>query len=199
MNFAERLRTLRQQHGVTTFKLGDVLGLNSTTITKWENGAFPSERTLNKLCDFFGVSMDYLLGRSDVKITVMREARWAEIAVVENTKPYKGKVIRFQDIPKDSIGKDKETDYLITSPYDDAMYPIIEKNDTVLIKKQSIANSGEYIFFTVNVSEGMIRKFVQKDNGIELHAINPYYAVKKIDDISKLKILGVVKQSTKKF
>ncbi|MBP3667413.1 MAG: helix-turn-helix transcriptional regulator [Clostridia bacterium] len=38
------------------------LGLSNATATKWKNGATPRNNTLKKVADYFGVSVDYLLG-----------------------------------------------------------------------------------------------------------------------------------------
>lgn len=42
-----------------------VIGVSSATCTKWKNGAIPNGETLLKLADHLGVSVDYLLGRTD--------------------------------------------------------------------------------------------------------------------------------------
>lgn len=43
------------------------LGLANSAPTKWRNGTIPTGETLCKLADYFGVSIDYLLGRSKIK------------------------------------------------------------------------------------------------------------------------------------
>lgn len=39
------------------------LGISSGSITKWKNGTLPRGETLSKLASYFGVSVDYLLGK----------------------------------------------------------------------------------------------------------------------------------------
>ncbi|MDH7577148.1 MAG: helix-turn-helix transcriptional regulator [Bacillota bacterium] len=65
--FAARLVSLRKQRRLSTQKLADALGLKSKgTITQFEKGiTSPSVDTLIALADFFDVSLDYLVGRSD--------------------------------------------------------------------------------------------------------------------------------------
>ena len=43
------------------------LGLSCAAATKWRNGAVPRETTLLKIADHFGVSVDYLLGKTEQK------------------------------------------------------------------------------------------------------------------------------------
>ena len=44
------------------------LGLSSAAATHWKNGKQPTAEILNKIADYFNVSVDYLLGRTDKKI-----------------------------------------------------------------------------------------------------------------------------------
>lgn len=39
------------------------LGISSGAVTSWKNGKVPHHSTLVKLADYFGVSVDFLLGR----------------------------------------------------------------------------------------------------------------------------------------
>jgi len=41
------------------------LGFSAATATSWKNGAIPNGAALQKLADYFTVSVDYLLGRTD--------------------------------------------------------------------------------------------------------------------------------------
>lgn len=45
--------------------VGKKLEIASSTITQWKQGALPSGENLIKLADFFGCSIDYLLGRAE--------------------------------------------------------------------------------------------------------------------------------------
>ena len=39
------------------------LAISTSSVTKWKNGAIPSGATLSKISQYFGVSVDYLLGK----------------------------------------------------------------------------------------------------------------------------------------
>ena len=43
------------------------IGVASGSITKWKNGTIPNGDTLLKIAAYFDVSVDYLLGRTDIK------------------------------------------------------------------------------------------------------------------------------------
>lgn len=64
--FAERLRELRQDAGLTTRQLAAKLNIGQSSITHWENGTrLASIDGLRKVAKFFGVSADYLIGLED--------------------------------------------------------------------------------------------------------------------------------------
>ena len=41
------------------------LGIASGTLTWWKNGRIPSSSTLHKIADYFGVTVEYLLGKEE--------------------------------------------------------------------------------------------------------------------------------------
>ena len=43
------------------------LGISSGSITAWKSGVIPQTKALSKLADYFNVSVDYLLGNTDIK------------------------------------------------------------------------------------------------------------------------------------
>lgn len=66
--FGKRLKTLRKDFKLTQAQLGKNLNLSQRTISGYENGLrFPDEQILNLIADFFDVSVDYLLGRTNIK------------------------------------------------------------------------------------------------------------------------------------
>lgn len=66
--FAERLKELRKEKGLTQSQVGAHLGMSQQNYRRWEVGErSPSGETLIKLADYFDVSIDYLVGRKNEK------------------------------------------------------------------------------------------------------------------------------------
>ena len=62
------IRKLRIEKGITQNELSNYLGLTPKMISFYELGErFPPYDIINKLADYFNVSTDYLLGRTDLK------------------------------------------------------------------------------------------------------------------------------------
>ncbi len=61
-----RLKELREKRGMSQVRLAIELDLNQNTISRYESGAREADyRTLIAIADYFDVSLDYLLGRTD--------------------------------------------------------------------------------------------------------------------------------------
>lgn len=70
MEFGERLRELREEKGITRDALAGKLSVSYSAVSKYEtNVRFPDREALIRLADFFDVSLDYLLCRSDIRET----------------------------------------------------------------------------------------------------------------------------------
>lgn len=65
-DFASRLKELRKAHKISQVSLAKVIGVTQQAISYYESGKdIPSLDVLLRLADFFDVSLDYLVGRSD--------------------------------------------------------------------------------------------------------------------------------------
>ena len=61
-----RLKELRKSRGISQLKLAMDLGMNQNSISRYENEARQADyETLIKFADYFDVSIDYLLNRTD--------------------------------------------------------------------------------------------------------------------------------------
>lgn len=64
--FGSRVRSLRQQQGISQSTIATYLGVTKTQISDIENGKIATTiEKLYALADYFNVSLDYLVGRSD--------------------------------------------------------------------------------------------------------------------------------------
>lgn len=72
--FGKVLKQLRGEHGISQSKLADVLGTTTQNIGRYEQGRRePSFDFLIKACDFFDVSADFLLGRTERRSNIMND------------------------------------------------------------------------------------------------------------------------------
>ena len=90
--FAKRLRALRLSRGLTLQNVGDVVGSNRQSIGNLENSrASPSLAMAIAIANFFDVSVDYLVGRSDnpARTPANGDGEPAETAPAQNAERQK--------------------------------------------------------------------------------------------------------------
>ena len=64
--FSERLKELRKNTGYTQKEIAEHIGTSQPSYQNWEKGTRqPSRNTIQKIANFFNVSTDYLLGKTD--------------------------------------------------------------------------------------------------------------------------------------
>ncbi len=63
---SENIRLLRQAKGLSQVDLSKELGVTKQCVSNWENdNVVPSIEMLIKIAEYFGVTTDYLLGRTE--------------------------------------------------------------------------------------------------------------------------------------
>lgn len=66
--FGNRLRILLEEKDLEGKEFAKIIHVQPPTVSNWLNGnRFPNQDTLRKIADYFNVSLDYLMGFSDIK------------------------------------------------------------------------------------------------------------------------------------
>jgi transcriptional regulator with XRE-family HTH domain len=66
MSFGRRIKQLREEKGVRQEDIGNLFSVSKSAVSQWENDIrTPDMDIIIKLADFFDVSTDYLLGRTN--------------------------------------------------------------------------------------------------------------------------------------
>ncbi len=64
----DRIKRLREDTGLNQLELAKILNISNTTLSQYESGQrTPSDDIKIVIADYFNVSLDYLLGRINVK------------------------------------------------------------------------------------------------------------------------------------
>lgn len=210
----KRLKQVRKEKGLTQIKAAELLGIPSRTYVAYER----SEREANsemliKLADFYDVTIDYLLGKVDVKNATGRYP--------QNTTPYNpDKMVPFPVIGRvaagitclaetnietymlaDATNLNRDYDYVWLRVTGDSMEPFILDGDYVLVQMQSIVNSGDVAVVIVNGDDGLVKKILIENDCITLISKNPYYPPRKFikKEMNEIRIFGKVIESKRIF
>ncbi len=87
--FKDRFKMLRKELDFSQIEIAKKLSINRTNISHYEQGrTIPDADTLSKIADIFNVSVDYLLGRTNVReqdntIAAHHDGDWTESELEE--------------------------------------------------------------------------------------------------------------------
>ena len=65
--FYPRYSELLKEENLSHFALSKIIKTNTSSLIYWKNGKTPKMDSLIKIANYFDVSLDYLVGRSDKK------------------------------------------------------------------------------------------------------------------------------------
>ena len=194
-----RIKQLRNEKNINQDVLAKLLGLEIAGISKLETGRVPlKDEYIVKLAEYFGVSTDYILGKSNNRNNDIAVSKIPILGTVkagydwlaeENIVDY---ITLKENIP--NVGE-----YYALRITGDSMLPLLAEGDLVIVHDQDDVESGQTAVILINGEEATVKKVVKTKEGIELHAMNPYYPVKKFtfEDMQKIpvKIIGRVKEA----
>ena len=188
-----RIKQLREEHGKSQTDLAKYLGITPQAVSGYENGRRnPPTDICQRIADFFFVSTDYVLGRSDNPGQVKPPSKTVRIPVLGRVAagiPFDAveEIVDFEDIPA-TLARSGE--YFGLRIKGDSMSPRILNGDTVIVRRQDDADSGDIVIALVNSSEGCCKRFKRFAGGISLISINPAYEplVYSDDEIKNLPV-----------
>ncbi len=138
--FSEKLKELRKRKNLTQIQFAKAFGISSGTIAMWETGKrSPDIDTIADLATFFGVSVDFLLGRITEAEDLFQHTR-------NNTGSKFDKFVTALEL-LDENGQEMAYDYIDTLVKSGKYSPDSE-NDTM-----GIAAKGGITSTTVNAAE----------------------------------------------
>jgi len=106
MKFSHRLRKLRKENNLTQKDLAEQINVDRATIAGYETkGKEPAYDKLEKLANYFNVSIDYLLGRSDIKTPEEHLQKLFKddpelVEILEDFKNDKDRLMTFKELRK---------------------------------------------------------------------------------------------------
>lgn len=198
------IKKLRESLGKQQKDVSIDLGVSQPTISDWESGRkTPSAKSSIKLADYFGVSVDYLLGREEITPSQEKNLTTLNILPLPEAKkiPLLGEIACGDPIlATENISEWLQIDANIRANFalrckgDSMINARIFDGDIVYIHQQPIVENGEIaavIVSDINTEATLKRVYVYDDH-VVLEAENPMYKPLVFwgADIQKVKILG---------
>lgn len=189
------------------------LGLSNATYSKWTDESVPRRATLQRIADYFGVSVDYLRGTEQEKKATATIAEKSNLIPLSQNNVYSVPIVENVSAGFGTLAINDIVDYMplyFSSAYEaeeticikvkgDSMFPKIEDGDIIQVHKQTSVDSGSIAVVLLDEEEGLVKKVVYGPDWIELHSINPMYPVQRFEgrDILRLRVVGLVKKIIK--
>ena len=200
MKIGEKIRARRKELGLTADQIAERLGLDRTTIYRYERGAInkvPSD-VLGKLAIILRTSPLYLMGLSDDSDD---EVHFDNIFSIETKKfPLLGEIACGEPMYADedlesyvTVGTDIEADFCLKCKGDSMINARILDGDIVFIRKQSMVDNGE-IAAVIIANEATLKRveYFRNQNLLLLKAENPKYETLTYNNetLDQIRILG---------
>ena len=206
-----KLYELRNSKKLSMMQVAKELQLPYTTYVNYEKGARePSSEILIKIANYFGVSVDYLIGRSNDSSVFSLPFNGNSPIVTEETvtfpvigdiaagfdkiavESWEGETV---EIPLSYLKGHSKEDFFVLSVKGDSMYPFYLEGDKVLLLRQStVTNSGDIAAVIYDDECATLKKVeLAAQNFIKLVPINPLYQPVEIKDeaVAHCRIIGV--------
>lgn len=205
-----RIKELRKANGYSQQKLAQILNVHQTAISQWETERTnPDIDIASQLSDLFDVSLEYLLGKSDIK---NKPSRQNQNDSPLNTLPVNVFPIKTKRIPllgeiacgEPIYTNEEHGEYVMTSDEVDADLCLRAKGDSmtgarifdgdiVFIRKQDAVDNGEIAAVIIG-DEATLKRvyYFPSENKLVLSAENPAYAPLMYvgDELDSVRILG---------
>lgn len=184
--FWDNFERLCREKGMKPTPAAAEIGFPSASVVKWRKGTIPRGTTLQKIADYFGVTVNDLLADTPARVdpsTRMPDRReYGRVKIVSQVAaglPIEAIDVFDQNDPDD--WEELEKSLLTSGEYfglrvrGDSMETEFHDGDIVIVRKQDTADEGDIVVVTENGHAGTVKKIHYRADGITLIALNPDY------------------------
>ena len=176
MSLGSRIRALREQSQLSQKEFAAKMNIANNTLSMYENDLrVPNDTIKSKIADYFGVTIDYLLGRAPietggdiVQIPVLGSIpAGIPLEAIED-------IVDWEEIPKTMCSGGKE--FFALKVKGDSMWPDFLEGDIVILRKTPSCETGDVCAVLVNGDEATLKtvKFAE-DGALTIAPKNPSY------------------------
>ena len=209
--FSKNLKYLRESKGISKNKLGEMVGVNQTTIGRWEtNEITPSIDNVEEVASVLNIPLPDLL----IKDLTFDNASFVDIGDNMFKIPVLGTIkagipieaqqdiLEYIEIPKSWTKGGKQFYGLKISG--DSMFPKYDENDIVIFEKNDDSSlfNGKDVAIMINGTESTFKKILVNEQGIVLQPYNTAYDIMMFskEDVENLpiKVVGIAREKRTK-
>lgn len=177
--FRIQLKKLRENAGYSQYSFAEAFGVAQSTIGNWESGKRePNFDTMQRLADFFGVTIDALLGRESVggrPSPTQPGSMWIPVlgGVVAGV-PIEAveEILGWEEIDAKTAAQGEHFALRVKG---DSMAPSLLDGDVVIVRQQPTADTGDIAVVIVNGDEATVKRIKKSPEGLMLIPSNSAY------------------------
>lgn len=200
--FSQQIKNLRKERKLSQSRLARDLQVTQQAVGKWETGkSTPDSDTLRKIAEYFGTSVDFLLGVNKTIKNAVSFAPDFAIPIIGTVKAGYNSFAFNDDYGVEYANVRDPENYFYLIVKGDSMEPRIKDGDLALVHKQNTLNDGDLGVIVYGDNEGTLKRFVKKGEMIILQPFNPEYEAKVItgEDLNNVYIAGKVVETKTKW
>lgn len=168
---ARQIRKMRQQD------LANRIGVGQSTLSHWENGIYePDIEAIRKMCAVLDVSVDYLLGLSQISESPSESVTIPVLGSIPAGIPLEAieDILDWEEIPASMCYGGKE--YFALEVRGDSMWPDYLPGDIIIVRKSPVCDSGDVCVVYVNGYDATLKQVsLGKDGSISIIPRNQSY------------------------
>ena len=198
-----RIKQLRNEKNIKQDVLANLLNLEVAGVSKLETGVPLKDEYIIKLSEYFNVSTDYLLGKSNIRNSENnQELKIPVLGVVKAGYNWLAdeNVIGYVSVNDKTL---KGDGFFAVQVKGISMVPEIYEGDIAIVKKQNDFENGDYVVALINGDEATIKKAYKNDTGLLLrpanNSVEPLIFTKEDIETLPVTIIGVVYNITRSF
>lgn len=187
---------LLKMDGSTVYRVSKETGISASTFTDWKNGrSVPKADKLKKIAEYFGVSLDYLLGGAP-ELLPSQERKIPIIGEIRAGSPI---ITNEALLGYETAAVDDTDEYFYLKVQGDSMKDIgMIHGSLVLFRKQQYADDGDVVACLVGGDSATVKRFRRSQKNVYLLPENEDYSPIHLttDDFEsgEARILGVARE-----
>lgn len=221
----ERYVKLLNENHCKSADVAKTTGIHPSTFSDWKKGkSSPKYDKIQKIAEYFGVEPDWLSGKSEFKTKKEMLQHFDDVANIPALRSDVFRLEKGMRIPvlgsvaagtpifaeENYIGSEEISEELASTGEffglkikGDSMSPRIMEGDTVIVRQQDDAESGDIVIVLINGDSATCKRLMKYQEGISLISFNPAYepiTFSNKDIMEKpVRIIGKVVENRQKY
>lgn len=173
--FSTRLKQLIAHKDVTLTELAAQVGTTQASLSRYlRNQREPKADVIQRLANYFNVEIAWLLGFDEKQVTNKKAVKIPVLGKVAAGIPIEAieDILDYEEISEKLASTGT---FFALRIKGDSMTPKIQDGDTVIVRQQNTAKSGDIVIAKVNGDDACCKRLVINSQGVILQSFNTSY------------------------